>query len=113
MGIEPTLSAWKAEVLPLNYTRITKLTDSAPLIALSWWRGEDSNLRRLSRQIYSLIPLTTREPLPQRAAHCPGAPNDCQELFGAGDRSRTCDLLITNQPLYQLSYTSLNTSDLV
>ena len=23
MGIEPTLSAWKAEVLPLNYTRPT------------------------------------------------------------------------------------------
>ena len=23
MGIEPTLSAWKAEVLPLNYTRNT------------------------------------------------------------------------------------------
>ncbi len=22
MGIEPTLSAWEAEVLPLNYTRI-------------------------------------------------------------------------------------------
>jgi hypothetical protein len=22
MGIEPTLSAWKAEVLPLNYTRV-------------------------------------------------------------------------------------------
>ncbi len=22
MGIEPTTSAWKAEVLPLNYTRI-------------------------------------------------------------------------------------------
>ncbi len=28
-----------------------------------WWRGEDSNLRRLSRQIYSLIPLAAREPL--------------------------------------------------
>ena len=27
------------------------------------WRGEDSNLRRLSRQIYSLLPLTAREPL--------------------------------------------------
>ena len=32
MGIEPTLSAWKAEVLPLNYTRdggdtIIKLPD--------------------------------------------------------------------------------------
>ncbi len=23
MGIEPTPSAWKAEVLPLNYTRVT------------------------------------------------------------------------------------------
>ena len=28
-----------------------------------WWRGKDSNLRRQSRQIYSLIPLTAREPL--------------------------------------------------
>ena len=33
---------------------------------LLWWRGEDSNLRRLSRQIYSLIPLATREPLQKR-----------------------------------------------
>ena len=30
---------------------------------ISWWRGEDSNLRRLSQQIYSLPPLTAREPL--------------------------------------------------
>ena len=28
-----------------------------------WWRGEGSNLRRLRRQIYSLLPLTAREPL--------------------------------------------------
>ena len=55
MGIEPTSLAWKAKVLPLNYTRKNPL----------WWRGEDLNLRRLSRQIYSLIPLTTREPLPK------------------------------------------------
>jgi hypothetical protein len=27
-------------------------------------------------------------------------------MDGAGDRTRTCDLLITNQLLYQLSYTS-------
>ena len=27
-----------------------------------WWTGEDSNLRRLSQQIYSLPPLATREP---------------------------------------------------
>ena len=25
MGIEPTTSAWKAEVLPLNYTRVVKI----------------------------------------------------------------------------------------
>ncbi len=55
MGIEPTLSAWKAEVLPLNYTRFLSL--------FNWWRGKDSNLRRQCRQIYSLIPLTAREPL--------------------------------------------------
>ena len=38
MGIEPTLSAWKAEVLPLNYTRLLQ-----PLCSLyhdpQWWRG--------------------------------------------------------------------------
>ena len=27
MGIEPTPSAWKAEVLPLNYTRKRKLVE--------------------------------------------------------------------------------------
>ncbi len=29
---------------------------------VDWWWGEDLNLRRLRRQIYSLFPLTTREP---------------------------------------------------
>ncbi|SMG63102.1 hypothetical protein BMETH_1471_1 [methanotrophic bacterial endosymbiont of Bathymodiolus sp.] len=33
------------------------------LLFSEWWRGEDSNLRRQSRQIYSLIPLAAREPL--------------------------------------------------
>ncbi len=27
-----------------------------------------------------------------------------QKIAGAGDRNRTCDPLITNQTLYQLSY---------
>ena len=77
MGIEPTLSAWKAEVLPLNYTRPSSFVYRQPPSSLksrlrpirerfppaAWWRGEDSNLRRLSQQIYSLPPLTAREPL--------------------------------------------------
>src|SRR5262245_19821407 len=56
-GIEPPSSAWKAEVLPLNYTRL--LTSPAT----NWWRGKDSNLRRHSQQIYSLPPLTAWVPL--------------------------------------------------
>ena len=32
MGIEPTSSAWKAEVLPLNYTRLTKPKFSLPAL---------------------------------------------------------------------------------
>ena len=102
---------------------------------------------KLSRQIYSLIPLATREPL-RKAAYCPDAIPGCQPLLskkiidlrtpcfdgenrsresgrgaarpaklaadrlgaragnGAGERNRTPDPLITNQPLYQLSYAS-------
>ncbi len=38
MGIEPTLSAWEAEVLPLNYTR---MNDNRELvIALAGTHGE-------------------------------------------------------------------------
>ena len=49
---------------------------------------------KLARQIYSLIPLATREP-------------HLMHLRGAGTKSRTRDLLITSQLLYQLSYTGL------
>ena len=34
------------------------------LIPSLWWGEEDSNLRRLSRQIYSLFPLAARESPP-------------------------------------------------
>ncbi len=37
MGIEPTLTAWKAEVLPLNYTHIFRF--------LKWSGRQDLNLR--------------------------------------------------------------------
>ena len=73
---------------------------------------------KLARQIYSLIPLATREPLPEkgRALSALATPlstqvtpknqADCLLNFGAGERSRTPDLLITSQLLYQLSYAS-------
>ena len=42
MGIEPTLSAWKAEVLPLNYTR-------TPYFSLRSW--ERPSLTHLGRKV--------------------------------------------------------------
>ena len=36
---------------------------SVSLARRIWWRGTDSNHRRQCRQIYSLLPLATREPL--------------------------------------------------
>ena len=61
-----------------------------------WWRRMDSNHRRQSQQIYSLSPLATWVLLPMKLS----------SEVGAGGRIRTPDLLITNQLLYQLSYTS-------
>ena len=62
-GIEPASSAWKAEVLPLNYTRIAKV---------KMVEGDGFEPSKLSRQIYNLLPLATREP-PQdflTSQHC-------------------------------------------
>ena len=35
----------------------------------AWWAGEDSNLRRLRQQIYSLSPLAAREPARRSHPH--------------------------------------------
>ena len=42
MGIEPTLSAWEAEVLPLNYTRQEALLAVAA-ITVSWQNQNDND----------------------------------------------------------------------
>ena len=81
---------------------------------------------KLARQIYSLIPLATREPLQKEELDSAFAAKRSQTKFsvkkpaftnnfvnsvyscflcsGAATKSRTRDLLITNQLLYQLSY---------
>ena len=81
MGIEPTSSAWKAEVLPLNYARKASQPSpgnpeflppkTRPRLDACWWRGEDSNLRRLSQQIYSLPRLTASVPLRSDSTQSP------------------------------------------
>ena len=55
------------------------------------------------RQIYSLLPLATW--LPLRKGFCIFSCASPRLDFVAGGGIRTRDLLITNQVLYQLSYT--------
>ena len=75
-GIEPVSLAWKAKVLPLNYSR----PGSKPAEQLLHRLGGGGWIRtsvRVSGQIYSLLPLTTRPPLRSEpttiAQHCFGA----------------------------------------
>ena len=63
-----------------------------------WWERVDSDHRSQRQQIYSLPPLATRERSHIRLSR--------MRVDGAGGRIRTPDLLITNQLLYRLSYTS-------
>jgi hypothetical protein len=70
VGIEPTSSAWKAEVLPLNYTRTADDAD-LPAAAKSGYSpstvggggGRIRTFEGVSRQIYSLLPLAAWVPL--------------------------------------------------
>jgi hypothetical protein len=50
MGIEPTSSAWKAEVLPLNYTRLVQTHH--PYIR----SGASNSFRRMPQSLTSQLP---------------------------------------------------------
>ena len=71
MGIEPTSSAWKAEVLPLNYTRNlsrTRFQPAPPPGQANQTGGGGGRIRTyegMSQQIYSLPPLAAWVPLRQ------------------------------------------------
>ena len=83
VGLEPTTDG----------VRVRCLTNLAtPQLESKWWREKDSNLRRQCQQIYSLPPLANS-----------GIP----PCYGADNRIRTYDLLITSQLLYQLSYVGI------
>ena len=81
-GIEPSQPAWKAGTLPLSYTRAFKSVGGG------WW-------------------IRTTESIANRFTVCPLWPLGKSSVFGAGNRTRTYNLLITSQLLYQLSHTSL------
>ena len=79
----------------IHYSFFTIKTARIVRYGRIWWKRVDSDHRSETQQIYSLPPLATRERF-QRY----------KKENGAGGRTRTPDLLITNQLLYQLSYTS-------
>ena len=70
-------------------------------ISRCWWAEVDSNHRSRRRQIYSLIHLAALESAQNLSV--------ASSLLccGAGDWTRTHNLLITNQLLCQLSYTGV------
>src|SRR5579862_4036837 len=87
MGIEPTSSAWKAEVLPLNYTRLTDVASESsaahcscrPRIRSPGGGGRIRTYEGVSRQIYSLLPLAAWVPLREkRAAYFDFGGRSCQ-----------------------------------
>ena len=88
-GIEPAPSAWKAEVLPLNYTR--------RVVYLGREYGGGGRIRTFEAFATELQSVGfDRSPTP---------PIDVLDTVenGAGCRNRTGDLLITSQLLYLLS----------
>ena len=76
-GIEPSSSAWKAEVLPLNYTRMIKLKID----------GREDRIRTCDPLVPNQV-LYQAELLPVNN--------------GAPERSRTPNLLIRSQTLYPI-----------
>ena len=87
-------SFFETEKSPQTRMNTKKNVPDSKIRHIIWWWRMDSNHRSETQQIYSLPPLATRE-----FSHY-------SFLYGAGGRTRTPDLLITNQLLYQLSYTS-------
>ena len=95
-GIEPSSTAWKAVVLPLNYTRIS--------ILFKWSGRQDSNLRPLGPKPSAL---------PSWATSRFNTKNHFKKKIpllitissiwnGAPERSRTHNLLIRSQTLYPI-----------
>ena len=84
--------------LPLPHTK----GDARWVSPFAWWEEVDSNYRSRRRQIYSLIHLAALE-----SSRVLLNWRRLRVGSGAGDWNRTHNLLITNQLLCQLSYTSM------
>ena len=66
-GIEPASLAWKAKVLPLNYSRLEEPT-SISEFCFAWWRRLDSNQRRRKPTDLQSAPFSHSGTPPRRTA---------------------------------------------
>ena len=90
MGIEPTCSAWKADVLPLNYTRLSIFHFALYNALLRTRRAHvllcTLRAARLAKHLYR----TKAKTLPYAALLCGLPPEARRAKGGGGDRIRTC-----------------------
>ncbi len=103
MGIEPTTSAWKAEVLPLNYTRkmvgktgfepATPWSQTKCSAKLSYFPLYFQNKKRISSSTSWKFIIKIN--------------NSNLKTNGAPERSRTPNLLIRSQTLYPIELRAL------
>ena len=130
-GIEPASLAWKARVLPLNYSRqsndktVQGITSRSIPVAthINSLAGGGGWIRTsvgVSQQIYSLPPLATRAPLrrisnystsflqsrkiPEICTTTPSAGHTAANITGAAGGDRTHDPWLRRPILYPLSY---------
>src|SRR3974390_3094101 len=80
------------------------LTSRCRLPMVVWWREEDSNLRSRTTTDLQSVPFGRSGIPPGRTVLNPFS--NLNVFAGAGDGTRTRNLLITSQLLYQLSYAS-------
>ena len=83
-GIEPVSLAWKAKVLPLNYSRpgVFSLSQNHRLIecALPWWRRLDSNQRTRKRADLQSAAFNHSATPPRQARYCSTAFSELKQL---------------------------------
>jgi hypothetical protein len=98
-GIEPAPSAWKAEVLPLNYSRPARNSSTGPYrrhearrcdpvfqpcqwlpLAVNWWREVDSNHRRRKPADLQSAPVGRLGIPPTKNGYCVDRGLVCQHL---------------------------------
>ena len=118
-GIEPVSSAWKAEVLPLNYSRLASqicFRQKQPLDISLGGGGWIRTSVGVSQQIYSLPPLATRAPLRRISNYSRIFSANSRERVqcninscGAAGGDRTHDPWLRRPILYPLSYSRCGT----